>query len=1830
MSEKGSVVAGLAKRKTLSQGFEDARAQFRAKYQSACRESNSKRAEFDKFLQGTSIDDLGQVCKDLGDQAEEKANNASRLWSTLDILKTAGDAFIDCAPESVSMIWFGISSLIQIGNAKLQTQLLICGTCDSIANIIIDCIRWEARTVSRDADDSAPKLEIWDSDIPELIFSILDFLWSAKPHFDQSRLKRLGSTLKDLFTKDLQQKVDALLEKYQEIVRFAQAHFEDSLLNENIQTGKKLEEITENIKKFASIGSELVDAVNRQALLTELNQKQLKIKISEAHKTHIKALNDHLTRIMKQRNGRFVAGWLFREGAYIDWKGQSNETTVIYIKGPRGHGKSVAMMSASRALSAENPLICHFFFKKGEQDIQQSRTGLESLLYQLLDSDQLRNDMTALANTVDILNPGLGDPQQATAGSDAFLANLGSLSDTIRMVSETIKQRVYLFIDALDECQDRREQNLGQHLMSIVKTKTDGLRVIFSARDSIDVLDELSERPGELKIIEITSEKNSRDLVEYLQHDVGAVLDRRINQDRFPNFFDKELTRIVSIIHQKAKGDFTIARLIIASLQQPSKESLETKIQRLPAAIGDIYMASLESLTPDEQELIVVFLKWVVWSLSGMTVIEISDHYRELYKDRSAHALPQNYGDGGGGGKDLEEGLPKDLGYDAEITDLIAKDPYEHPEIKDIIYHLENAGRDFFRIDRITGLVNVDISIREWIQEDSGSQSTIVESRGFHRSRDRRGNTVFKFTLTPSFVRYGDSLNELFVKREAQMSVAVDIMRALNNSSFQDKYMPWDSGLITVDNMFTKLPPVRYEIRHWQDHIRTIQTWWSESSLDDSWWSELLAQISIFIKPENFQRWSIQADDNSEHELESIDNDATYLRRSFQQPIHAACKLGLRLMVDYIMRIQLKGKPHLIRIPPQDPDAHKIALNKRIEALLRVDDWSEYRLRILVENLSPEDLATYLDRATDMIKPDSHPGLRAGLAGWMLSSLDTGVIVAWLALNKSRNKNPAWFYSILESDEDQSPEERLKLRPGINLEGEVRRFTEQHGNKETLLLAKLQELIISDSSKDRCRRETTDTPDRYGRLPLYLAARYPDTVQSLIGYGADANKMGWCMKRIWNYGMRGYGSRSPQLELPLLSILHDLILLEDDSENKVARSMLQSATILVPRTTNIEEIRGYDGATLLHLAARIGDFDFFKLLCLSGRWNIHTKDENGYTPMHSMFQGRQRPNDIKKVNDVLEICKMMMNMRRPDGDDLVNTQNSYSQNPLALAVDGYWIEAVKLLIELGADVHDDDISGNNCFHMLANNDRQNQKVELEIAKILFDAGVDCTKCGGNYYGSTPLWTAILSRKFYLVEFFVEKYVQLGKISQGNLELLKGDRNNTNIFHYAAGVLHASLYDEYTHIFGELVRILLKHGVDVTDIRHLFIQVDDVGNIPLEAAVKYRNLSAIREILTICPDLKSWGPPSRESLLDHASQGFTETLAYLADNPYQVDDIESDETFLRSKEVTNYLLDCTPPVSLAIFETALFDPDSTWWRYLNIQLILSKYGPPFRDGSGWSLVDLLTHLKREKMMDILQLPGRELSCPETIMNPSRIGSVLEPFGELSEDGLEYFLRKPARHQYRKFPINRANVVADHPAHPAGKPFYFEVRVVSKFGSQVEVPEQEGSETEDEDDIVEFDSDDEEDEAKFEIGFKAVSLAFVDTFYLNHEGVAAKGRGPHSSRKHVGGHIALQFKFQDPKTAGPIQYVGCGLNPSRNKMFQTFNGVVQNVIELQEHARYFPNFVCWSAFESFKLNFGAEPFQFQPANNPDWTCDENLSEAVELSLLMPEYDEDFEDP
>ncbi|KAK6501809.1 euchromatic histone-lysine N-methyltransferase [Arthrobotrys musiformis] len=1779
-------------RKSLLQCFEEARNRFKKEIATPITKKDPKRSiAIDEFLGGTKIDDLERVCRDLGEQAEDKANNtASKLLTTLDQFKGVGDALLQFAPESVSIVWFGISSLITIGNAKVQTRLLICGTCDSIATIVADCIRWEAMAALTVNDHESQAASIWESDVSDLVFMILEFLWSAKPHFDQSRVKRIGSTLKDLFTKELQQRVDALLAKYGALIETTQKQFQDSMLRSGFKTGQTLDQIQQSLQQFVSVGVSLVDSFQKQVLLYELDRQQAKLAHPVSYKLHFSTLNDRVTKIIKDRKGRLAANWLFSEEEYCDWKisrSSTKRTNFLCLRGPRGHGKSIAMMSVHRDITrtisesekpsteipTRPPLVCHFFFKKGEQDIERARSALESILYQILGCDEVRRDLNILIATVDIINPNFGedvDPSTYTQGgpgnnpSGDFHDSLKSLCDTIKRITKIIPVPVYLMIDALDECIDRKEHCFLEHLRSLagkVEVKTEdsktasgisitgpgNLKLVISARDSIDVVGELtgarntyagtSEEtlPDDIKIINITPEKNSSDLEEYVTHEVKEVLTRRINRTQYTKYYDSQLSRITKIIYEKANGDFTLARLIIANLQQPSKDTLEGRIKRLPSAIGDIYMASLESLTPDEQEFVVTVLKWVVWSVSGLSILEISDHYKELYKGagpRTNHTTPESeerYNEQMKHQGDTQGAEDKDTIPDEETPESEHASPYDNPEVKDTIYHIQNAGRDFFKFDQNTGVVNVDISIREWIQQDiskPNANTAIQDARGFNKFRDVRGNTVFQFTLTPSFVRYGDTLSQLFSEKEAHMSIALNIFRTLNHEDFQEKYMPWKSSW--TPECEKSRQETRYEIEHWHDHIKALQKWWTKDSINDVWWAELLAQISTFVRPETWYRWSLQRPMSSDSkELTLIDGTtfeflktqdlwkAKYLQRVFEEPIHVACELGLHLLVDLLV-LQAQAS---IQSGGREPNQ---ARDHKLEHLRTI------RVQALVRDF--------------LIPREGHPALKPSLVRKHHGAL--GKLVLDIGGDELINR--------LNAGAD--PEEIFPLVKSLTTGFDKPQL-------DRGIISIIEEALHSQVTPSE-RELVCDSEDIFGRTPLCLAEASPLIIKQLLRYGANVNG-----KSLLN--------ASKPLS-PLRYIIRNVTVVNEEQASQRA-NLLQSAELLVLEGSNLDH-RDYIGATYLHEAAYIRDLKFFKLLCVSGDWDVHAQTSSGWTPLHYLLF-KSRPENPELVQDVLGICRMLLKMKGEG--DLVNKEDETSRNALSYAVGGGFVEMVELLISMGADIHDEDEDNANCFHHLSCSSTASE-LNLKIADILLQAGLDFAKV--DVYGKTPLYFAADSGKWGMARYFLRKYDELAEKCRPNgidnplITLAHG--NKSTLLHAAAfGACENNL--GAAEFFKELNEVLSKY----TDTSKLILQVDGVGRTPLHCAVGSCNAEIVEMIIAINPDT---------SLISHALESALDVVVAMATDTWL--GLGRGEGFEATMKVLRCISASTgsPPSRFPfgflrrIIEWSLFSlgDDSELPPCPELEELVDQYEAAWKADNGWFLFDyaaalgvtLPEYTRYSKKARCLS------SIPADFARPTRIGWTSCCMG-LSDNRLEVFSIETLPDRYQI-------AVSDHPLPPLDALFYFEASFSSK--------------------PAKFQSS----KVFCELGIRspgwsepivACDISDGAIFFTGREESYWPNDGDDASQVQEG-------KVPNPFIGSTLPCVGCGINPISGSIFLTLDGAIIYVTSQPTLGVYYP-FIGFSNYSSkCRINFGAEKFMFEEANSTDWKWDQKRAEDI----------------
>ncbi|KAF3169585.1 hypothetical protein TWF788_010413 [Orbilia oligospora] len=253
-----------------------------------------------------------------------------------------------------------------------------------------------------------------------------------------------------------------------------------------------------------------------------------------------------------------------------------------------------------------------------------------------------------------------------------------------------------------------------------------------------------------------------------------------------------------------------------------------------------------------------------------------------------------------------------------------------------------------------------------------------------------------------------------------------------------------------------------------------------------------------------------------------------------------------------------------------------------------------------------------------------------------------------------------------------------------------------------------------------------------------------------------------------------------------------------------------------------------------------------------------------------------------------------------------------------------------------------------------------------------------------------------------------------------------------------------------------MRTLLQNGIPVEDIQGLLLQVDLSRKLPIDVAIRSPKFYAIQEILAIHPDAKSWKSSRKELLLCYAGRRlanyWTSEKINIDIQDLMVDPISG---LFKAKETFNYLLSYTPAISFSMLETALIylimGEASLLLQYIDIGLIASRYSASFRDRSGWNLVDVLTHIKLEGLIDILKLKEGNHSPPRLESDAPRDLTSVLGFDAAISDELCRKLRDregeyvpfhiDSRAHYAKY---KRKVFADHPVPPENG-FYFEVHI-----------------------------------------------------------------------------------------------------------------------------------------------------------------------------------------
>lgn len=313
-----------------------------------------------------------------------------------------------------------------------------------------------------------------------------------------------------------------------------------------------------------------------------------------------------------------TCAWLFEQQEYRDWlngEGVNEHHRLLWINGKPGAGKSILMKHAFQN-AQQNFRLCAtagFFFNARGDTLEKTSLGLfRSLLHQLFRKIRplLREFLPRFRNKREM--QGKICEWHARELQDFFYS----------AVAHPQMYQILLFIDALDECDERQARNIVDFFQSLVSDSSgSSLKICLSSRH----YPHISIRNCPKINVE---DQNGPDIMTYLRTKLRPMIDEQVSE-------------LEKAIIQKASGVFLWVVLVVEMLIEAVSDGEPTKLMRdmlqgVPPKLDDLFVQILNKGTIKNLPETLQMMRWVLLAERPLTPTELLcalGHGTEEFRD---------------------------------------------------------------------------------------------------------------------------------------------------------------------------------------------------------------------------------------------------------------------------------------------------------------------------------------------------------------------------------------------------------------------------------------------------------------------------------------------------------------------------------------------------------------------------------------------------------------------------------------------------------------------------------------------------------------------------------------------------------------------------------------------------------------------------------------------------------------------------------------------------------------------------------------------------------------------------------------------------------------------------------------------------------------------------------------------------------------------------------------------------------------------------------------------------------------------------------------------
>jgi hypothetical protein len=283
--------------------------------------------------------------------------------------------------------------------------------------------------------------------------------------------------------------------------------------------------------------------------------------------------------------------WIFHDSHYCRWQDDGN-VRLLWIRGGAGKGKTMMSIGLIEKLSQnDDSIITYFFCQNADYKLNTIEAILKGLIWQLIQQ-----------------RPELIKPLQRhwDAGHSRWKENMSwrTLWDILsEVLHQCLHQRVYVVVDALDECQN---SGMAEFLKLMVRTGLDHHHVkwLLTSRPLDSADRELLTTAEQVGIgLELNSDHLEAAIKVYVDHKVDELYPSHHYGLQMPQ-------RVASELLKRAEGTFLWVSLVCKRLESgwsgervPPVRALST-IQDLPPGLHLFYERAFSQIIEGHSALV--------------------------------------------------------------------------------------------------------------------------------------------------------------------------------------------------------------------------------------------------------------------------------------------------------------------------------------------------------------------------------------------------------------------------------------------------------------------------------------------------------------------------------------------------------------------------------------------------------------------------------------------------------------------------------------------------------------------------------------------------------------------------------------------------------------------------------------------------------------------------------------------------------------------------------------------------------------------------------------------------------------------------------------------------------------------------------------------------------------------------------------------------------------------------------------------------------------------------------------------------------------------------